>query len=126
MKKKEIHQLVQRSKRLRTEKLTAAREVLSNMIDERELTKGMYFWSPGTCAGVRRSNERRRNIELTAILTGCSVGYRRDYQESCRHVYASDYIGVKIDGEEMTATIADLKKMIAEIDAILEKRTTQK
>lgn len=100
-----------------------AKAALGDMIDERELTKSMYFWSPSGSAGGRRWNEKKRNIEITAKLTGCTVHYERSYSESCRYVYASDCIYVYIDGDARKVTVADLRKMIDEIDGILDKRT---
>lgn len=126
MKREEIKELIQKSKRLRTSRLLEAQATLREMIDERELTKSMYFWSPSGSAGGRRWNEKKRNIEITAKLTGCTVHYERSYSESCRYVYASDYLYINIDGENQKVTVADLKKMIAEIDVILEKRGTSK
>lgn len=118
MRKSEFEELAQTIKRARTTKLQAIRSDLHEIISERERTKSMYFWTPDTHASGRRWNEKKRNIRLITTIGPYQIDYKRNYQESCHHVYAQDYL--YINGEK--GTVADLKKMAAVCDEILSNR----
>lgn len=122
MTKTQISALLENNKKKRTRTLKRIRSILSEIIEERNLTKKMYFWTPNGSASGRRYNETRRNISLETVLGELAVYYSRDYSESCRYVYATDYLTGEMDGETFSLTLADLKKIIAGIDGILERR----
>ena len=122
MVKKEIEQILIENKRMHTDKLEAVKTKLETIIDERNLAKGMFFWTPGTCASDRRNFERIRNICIDTELKGLKVWYHRDYSESCRHVYAYDKITLTYNGEERNGSVADLSKIVNGINEILDSR----
>lgn len=121
MKKNDIDNLIQSMKRQKTDVLVNKSKDLQNIIDERAITKSMYFWSPSRDASGRRGNEKRRNIEIAVKLTSSLiVTYKRYYRESCNYVYASDEL--VCSDENMSFSVTDAKKIIERINGVLEKR----
>jgi hypothetical protein len=58
------------------------------------LTAKTYFWSPATCANMRRRNEARRRDEVESFiaanhekLEAAGVTIDFSYSESCHNVY---------------------------------------
>ena len=125
MQKKELDNLMNSMKHQQTRSLTSKKLQLQKIMDERELTKSMYFWNPGGSASSRRYNEKKRNISLSCKLTDSyKVDYKRDYSESCNNVYASDTLTCN-DGN-ISFTCGDINKIVTRIDEIIEKRTAAK
>lgn len=123
MKKEEIKNLMGTMTRRRTATLAGIKATLIQMKDERRLTKKMYFWPPRGSADGRRAAEAYRNITIDCNLrAGADIEYTRDYEESCRHVYASDDMIMRLDGETKKVTTRDLDKIIAAIDEIIARR----
>ena len=122
MRKKEIEEIISAVKHAHMPTLEKIKSTLWTMIEERELTQRMYWWSPAPTASGRRHNEEYRYIEMEIKIGEVKVYYERNYSESCRHVYASDKILLFHNDDVVSCTVADLKKMIAGIDDILTKR----
>jgi len=60
------------------------------------LTANCYFWTPGSSASHRRSNEARRHAEVQAfldrhaeVLAAAGIVVEFSYSESCNNVYKS-------------------------------------
>ena len=58
------------------------------------MTSNTYFWTPSSSASGRRSNEARRNREVTAFieanraaLEAAGIVIEFSYSESCHNVY---------------------------------------
>ena len=121
MKKNEIQAITKRDGYAKDD----YRPTLEEMISERDRTKSMFFWTPDGNAKGRRAAEKRLSICLDAELAaGVTVYYSRDVDMSCHHVYATDCMWAEIDGERITITISDLRKLIAaypDADAEVDK-----
>lgn len=125
MRKSQIDVLVAAEKHKRTATLRRKVSVLSDIIDDREQCKRMYFWSPDGSSSGRRSAEKRLSEDYGTEVGGMAIRYVRDVSMSCRYVYAKDYLWGVMDGEEVNITLADVKKLIDGINAILSKRTAK-
>lgn len=122
MTKKETNNVIDSIKRQTSKRLQTTSSQLQTVMDERRTTQNMYFWTPSNVASGRRYNEKRRNMSIdVAISKDFIVHYSRSYSESCRYVYASDYI---TDSQGNKLTIRDLKKLVEGIDTILAKRNS--
>lgn len=119
MKKDQISAIIEANRKIHTDKLKRYVDDLIRIEEERELTKKMFFWNPGMRASERRFHEKRRNLSLDVKLRGLTVHYSRDYTETCHYVYASDNLYCD---EADSFTLADIKKLTAGFEAILEKR----
>ena len=119
MKKDQISAIIEANRKIHTDKLKSYVDDLIHIEEERELTKKMYFWNPGMRASERRFHEKRRNICIHVRMKDLTVHYSRDYTETCHHVYASDNLYCD---EADSFTLADIKKLTAGFETILEKR----
>ena len=119
MRKNQINEVIEKNKRKRSEQLKEYISKMEKLIEERELTKKMYFWEPGKNSSLRKWNESRRRIRIEIKMAGLTVHYSRSYNESCRIVYASDTL---FCDEYESFTVADAKKLIAAIEEILQRR----
>ena len=113
MTKKQIESVIATNQNLAPETVERIIRRLKLIIEERDLTKQMYFWRPGMTAKSRRAQEEEYNIYIEITdLDRLYVRYDRDFSMSCAHVYASDKIEATLDGEEVSFSVADCKKFI--------------
>lgn len=121
MKKTQLQQIVEANKKCRTTTLQRYVDDLERITQERERTKGMYFWHPSDSASGRRYNENKRNIGIDIKMKGLTVHYDRNYNESCQYVYASDKLWAD---EADSFTLSDIKKLVVSFKEIMAKRTS--
>lgn len=92
-------------------------KALEAIVAEAEAMKGAYFFTPPTCAGARRSYERKHSHELVEWEEG-GHSWSAEYTVSCscKNVYA--YPSYTKDGKKTTlvAVRNSLKRMKASID----------
>lgn len=119
MKKTEVEAILCANKSKRTTSLVKIIKGLQEIVDERELTRSMHFWSPSKTASGRRYNERRRNFGLHVEMKDLNVHYWRDYSESCKYVYASDRL---CSDQYENFNTADAKKIIDGLKRIIKER----
>lgn len=86
--------------------------------DERHKTRSMYFWTDNG-----NSYERDRRCDYLSIRETTKIGrheiaYGRNVDQSRKHTYAKDWI--TLDGADIT--VGDLKKLAAEMQAIIDRR----
>ena len=124
MKKTEVAQILQSLKYRKTDCLKKMLSQLAEIEPERSRTRAMYWWTDFGNASARRGFERRYNLELTIKITSqVVVEYWRRVNPSRKNAYAEDGLSISISGAEQNATVADINKLIAGIEAILERRT---
>ncbi len=119
--KKEIQEMAGKIKKRRTATLQTIKDQLNCMIQDRRKTNSMWFWGDnGNCA-QRSYRAKFYNVRYEVELySGYSIHYKRNFSQSRANTYANDYIW---DTNERDITVADLKKLVAEIDSILACRT---
>ena len=120
MKKVEINKIVSVMSKRHTAKLKSVREALNDMICDREKTKGMWFWKDNGNTQQRHRKEVLYDVKYRIeLFKGYSIMYSRDFSQSRRNTFARDSI---LDTEGRKVTVADLKKLIEGIDAVLSHR----
>lgn len=91
---------------------------IEDIIEQAEICKSAWLWTPGANAATRRWNERKHSRpEVAWTEGGHDYTARFDYRETCSHVYASGCYtrdGVKTT---LTAIRNSLRRMTAEVTA---------
>lgn len=108
-----VKKLKVRGKKMnRTKQLQELKRNLEIAVANHDRLKNSYFWTPGSHASSRRSNESRNNFAYENDRYGISV--ENSYSESCKNVY---YKGIfYVDGKKTTVT--KIKNIINALDTV--------
>lgn len=123
MRKNEREKLIGSLKYMHTKTLKDKAATLKDWEHNNAMKANSWFWIPGGNCGERARKERyySRNDELQ--IGKVTLRYRSNCEMSRAHVYWSNALWVK--DSDVNINFGDVRKILAEIDAILARRATR-
>ena len=123
MKRNEIIEIIEANKRRRTKTIETWIRAMNSIIDDRDQSKRMWFWSENGNSASRRWKEAQLGRTTSVEMNGLTITYDRDVSMSRQNVYVNETLEGKLaDGTEIKITVADLRKLIEGYKEIVDKR----
>lgn len=121
MKKNEVLLIKEEMKRTKTTKLQEIISAINDIIDNRQVSRNMWFWSDNGNRYQRQSKEDYYFRDIHLKIGKHLLYYYRHVSMSRKHVYVNEHLD--FDGSKIT--VADLNKLIVAFEEIINSRTNK-